>query len=150
LTLKCDKLLSSVGSNFNLRRYIKEHAEGRAKLAGEQLAKFRTASDGDKAALREKVSEAETRVALHGPEAWETARKELAEANDKLKRARADVKRLQALVPGGKNGEELKLEQAKAGASLRIHHSTQISQPRHTYAPKSAILDTPIYQISQH
>lgn len=84
----------------------RDHAETRAKLAAEQLQKFKSASAGDVSTLKQRVAEAETRLAKHGPEAWTALKAQLSDANEKLKRARADVKRLQD-GPGGGRGEDL-------------------------------------------
>lgn len=84
----------------------RDHAETRAKLAAEQLQKFKSASAGDVSTLKQRVAEAEARLAKHGPEAWTALKAQLSDANEKLKRARADVKRLQD-GPGGSRGEDL-------------------------------------------
>jgi hypothetical protein len=84
----------------------RDHAETRAKLAAEQLQKFKFASAGDVSTLKERVADAETRLAKHGPEAWTALKTQLSEANERLKRARADVKRMQG-GPGGSRGKEL-------------------------------------------
>ena len=70
------------------------------------MQKFKAASAGDVSTLKQRVADAETRLAKHGPEAWTALKAQLSDANEKLKRARADVKRLQG-GPGGSRGKGL-------------------------------------------
>ena len=93
----------------------RDHAETRAKLASEALQKFKSASASDIATLKQRVATAENRLAEHGPEAWDALKSQLAEANKNLKRARADVKRLQS-NPGVSRAanEEMKHERERA------------------------------------
>ncbi len=94
------------------------HAETRAKNAAEHLKKFKAASMADQAAMRGKVTDLTAQLAERGPDKWKAMEAQLADTAERLKRARAEIKRLQAVTAGTKGSNEALRQEKEKVAEL--------------------------------
>lgn len=94
------------------------HAETRAKNAAEHLKKFKAASMADQAAMRGKVTDLTAQLAERGPDKWKAMEAQLADTAERLKRARAEIKRLQAVTADTKGSNEALRQEKEKVAGL--------------------------------
>ena len=94
------------------------HAETRAKNAAEHLKKFKASSMADQAAMRGKVTDLTAQLAERGPDKWKAMEAQLADTAERLKRARAEIKRLQAVTAGTKGSNEALRQEKEKVAEL--------------------------------
>jgi len=94
------------------------HAETRAKNAAEHLKKFKAASMADQAAMRGKVTDLTAQLAERGPDKWKAMEAQLADTAERLKRARAEIKRLQAVTADTKGSNEALRQEKEKVAEL--------------------------------
>lgn len=94
------------------------HAETRAKNAAEHLKKFKAASMADQAAMRGKVTDLTAQLAERGPDKWKAMEAQLADTTERLKRARAEIKRLQAVTADTKGSNEALRQEKEKVAEL--------------------------------
>ena len=79
---------------------------------------FKAASMADQAAMRGKVTDLTAQLAERGPDKWKAMEAQLADTAERLKRARAEIKRLQAVTADTKGSNEALRQEKEKVAGL--------------------------------
>ena len=98
--------LEKARAKANAEKDARAHAEIRAKNATDHLKKFKASSAADHGAMKGKVTDLTAQLAERGPDKWRAMEASLADTTDRLKRARAEIKRLQAVTADTKGSNE--------------------------------------------